>query len=117
MRATKSDLLRRLEMLSGMMQTSLDLDKNSEGYRVECDGGSRQLSPRMGISDTLRWIDVGIAVLSNLSRGTGRDDTSKIARCNHLEQSTSLRRQVVRQCTRAPHGPDTNHVMGSWRLP
>lgn len=71
MRETRqSTLERRLERLGAMMQTSLRLDRNGFGYRVESANGSRDISPRLSLSRMIDWVEAGIAVMENLGRGT-----------------------------------------------
>jgi len=64
-----SGLNTKLQRLAAMMQTRLRLDKSAGRYRVETESSARQISPRLSAAKMLDWLEAGLAVMENLSRG------------------------------------------------
>lgn len=67
--ATPHQLATRLAVLSAMARTNFILDKMLTGWRVQCQKGARDVSPRLTSNELLDWIEAGISVLENMGRG------------------------------------------------
>jgi len=57
MRYNRAFVERKIERLNRDYNIDLCLDHSSQGYKIECNGGARSLSPRGSPSRMLEWLD------------------------------------------------------------
>ena len=57
MRYSRAFIERKIDNINKEYNVDLCLDHSSQGYKIECKGGARSLSPRGTPTQTLTWLD------------------------------------------------------------